>query len=222
MIAHGLLNNDFFISSLKPFFKNNNISFAISRNVDDFKSRILESRPHLLILQANLSSSIEVLNLVHDLRNLFGIIATIIVVGDQMSRQKLGDFLVNGADQFFAYPFDEALIEDFLSKRIGQSHCKGFKYRNVPSRGSEFNFEFDMNIIEVSSYGMVLSSDTLIKAGSILSVSIIDLFPDIVAPVEIIVISTKPNGIEGHLINCKFSGLERTIKSLIINRLRKI
>ena len=105
--------------------------------------------------------------MVGDIRELYGISVTILILGDRMSKRKLLNYLTEGADQFFSYPFDQVLIEDFLSKRTGADYFDAFKYRKVPPGVSEMNLKFALNIVEINSDGVVFEGSEVLKIGTL-------------------------------------------------------
>lgn len=220
MIAQLYLQTEEYKKTLESFLKGLKISYEISLDINQFKVSSLKRRPLVFFIQADRGSSLEIKSLVGDIREIFGSLVTIIIFGNSMSRKKLVSFIAEGADQFFSFPFDEALIEDFLHKRTGSDYFNGFKYRNTPTRSSHMNLLFEQELVELNAKGLILKGKSLIKNGTSFSVMIGPLNPNFPSEIMVRVIRVEMVDNDNFLTYCLFDDLNEDQRSTIINELR--
>jgi hypothetical protein len=158
-----------------------------------FKLNTIKNRPDVIFIQSDISSSLGTGHLVEDLRSIFGVITTIIIIGDEISKSKFANYLSYGVDQFFSFPFDDILLEDFLSKRTSSEYFHAFKYRNIPSGSTGVLFKFNLKLLEVNTLEIILKSDHAIKVGCKITLNLITFIPNIDQQVIVIVHSSDIN-----------------------------
>ncbi len=221
MITQAFINNPKYQKSLGIIADKNNLSLEFSQNYSDFKSKVLKRKPELFFIEADCLNLLEAVHLINDIRAIFGLISTIIILGDSVSRKKLVDYLASGADQFFSYPFDEALIEDFLSKRTNSEYCQAFKYRNIPSRTADIKLSIELKVLEVNTKGVVFHSEYLIKNGAHMKFDFINVIPNLKFGVDLKVIGTELTDDNQFIVRTHFYELSENHKNQIFSELRK-
>jgi hypothetical protein len=221
MIAQIALTNNKHEKPLESFFKQLNISYEFSSNFTNYKTHSLERKPDLFFIQADNSSSSEILDLVSDIRSLFGAIATIIILGEEMSHEKMTAFLAEGADQFFSFPLDLTLIEDFLSKRTKTTYYNAFKYRNIPSRSTEIDIKFDVDLRSVSETSITIASPHLVKNGTLLSFNLKQISTNLPYDVQALTTHCAQLASEEFEIHAVFFEIEDKVKNALTHELRK-
>ncbi len=221
MITQVLLSNERYLSSLNGFFKKFNLKAEFSINIEDFKEQSLKRHPALFFIQADIESSLDIKNLVGDIRELYGLYVTIIIFGDGMSQTKLSSYLVEGADQFFSFPFDQALIEDFLSKRTESSFFNAFKYRNIPTRASEAYFNIGLEVVEINTTGVIFHGDDLIKNGTILNLPLNEVFQKFKGMLSLRIVRCEVMESGRFIIYTVYKDIEQVEKNVIVNEVRK-
>jgi hypothetical protein len=221
MITQILLSNERYLSSLNEFFNKLSLKFEICVNIEDFKEQSLIRHPSLFFIQADIESSLDIKNLVGDIRELYGIYVTIVIFGDDMSRTKLSSFVTEGADQFFSFPFDQALMEDFLSKRTQSSFFSAFKYRNIPTRASEVHFNISLEIVELNTSGVIFHGDDLIKNGTIFKLSLNTVNEQLQGEVSLRIVRCEVMESGRFIIYTVFENMDQDVKNIIVNEIRK-
>jgi hypothetical protein len=212
MRAHALLTSHKYESILKVFFNHKVLSSCISHSLLEFQENNLILQPNLFFLQVDHGSSFELINLVRDIRSMFGIMSTIIILGDHISRKNLGDFLSNGVDQFFSYPFDLALIEDFISKKSDKESWKGFMYRSIPGGFHEVDIKFRVRLRKVSLKGVEFTSKQLIKKETIIKIGLSQLFPGLNSIFEIKLASNELTDDDTYYYSARFIHMSDELK----------
>lgn len=220
-MAQIALSSEKYKVPISSFLKKLNISSEFSSDLSKFKEDSLEVRPNIFFIQTNEDDAPDVLNLVSDIRDLFGAVATIIILGDEISQKQMAVFLAQGADQFFSFPLDFPLIEDFLSKRTNIAYYNAFKYRNIPSRSTEISIKFDVQLKAISSIGVILNSPHLIKIGSFLNFNLKEISGDL--PFEIQVLTTDLIQLRSsrYEIYAVYFDISDEMKNAIIHEIRK-
>ena len=221
MIAQIILINNRYEKSLTSFLEGLNISYEFSSNFDNFKTDSLKRRPDLFFIQADSNSSSEILDLVSDIRSLFGAIATIVIMGEEMSHRGMTAFLAEGADQFFSFPFDLALIEDFLSKRTEITYYNAFKYRKIPSRSTDIDIKFDINLRSLSETGITIHSPHLIKNGTLFRFNLEQALPNLQYEVQALTTHSVQLASKEFEIYAVFFEVVDKVKNAITHELRK-
>ena len=221
MKAQIVLINNRFENSLTGLLDGLNISYKFSTDFSNYKVDFLRAKPDLFFIQVDDSISPEVLDLVSDIRSLFGAVATIIILGDEMSHKGMTAFLAEGADQFFSFPFDLTLIEDFLSKRTEITYYNAFKYRKIPSRSTDVDIKFDVSLKSLSETGVTISSPHLIKNGALFNLNLEQISPNI--PYDVQALTTHSIQLESKEfeIYAVFYEASDEVKNAIIHELRK-
>ncbi len=220
MIAQVYLTNNKYQKSLESFLAKFKIGFSFSSSLEQFRGDLLDTKPNIFILQVDSNNSLDALYLITDIRSIFGSIATIIVLGEVMLQQKVTTFLTEGADQFFSFPLDEDLMEDFLNKRTGSACYNAFKYRNIPSRSTEAKLSFDVDLVELNSRGAVFESEHLIKNGTVVEIDLAQVLSDIDLNIQILITHSIPIVNKNYQIYGVFFELSEEDKSQIIHQLR--
>ncbi len=136
-----------------------------SKSTEELLECALLSSPKIVIIQDDAKGHLRSIDLIRDLRDLFGAMITIVHVGTENPGARLTALISAGADNFFAYPFDEVLLEDFLFKSTKKEVCRAFKYRNVPSGETPIEFKLNISIIEINAEGLIFESSELITNG---------------------------------------------------------
>ncbi len=221
MIAQIVLTDNKYKSSITNFLEKLDISYKFSSDFLNYKIDSLKTKPDLFFIQADNNSSPEVLDLVSDIRNLFGAIATIIILGDDMSHKRMTAFLAEGADQFFSFPFDLTLMEDFLSKRTPLTYYNTFKYRTIPSRSTEIDIKFDVYLSSLSEMGVTIRSPHLIKNGALFNFNLEQVSPNL--PYEVQALTTHSIQLDSKEFETYtvFFETQDEVKNAIAHELRK-
>lgn len=222
MKAQVLLSNIKYQPQLIAILKKLNFNFEISSNIENFKEDCLSRKPTIFFVQADSESTLEVILLVKDLRSFFGAIATVIIFGNVMSRPKLVNFLLAGANQFFPFPFDESMIEDFLNKNTGDSYFNAFKYRNIPSQYSEIDIDFELELVEFNAKGIIFQTCNIIKNGTYLQLDLEQISSRIPYKINVEVLQSEVISDGIYLIHSYFHEVSEHIKNMIIEELRNI
>lgn len=220
MNAFALMEDEKQIEYLKELMLKNEIGIKFSRDLMSFKSDSLKYRPDIFFIEINKDSSLELIHLINDIKTIFGVIATIIVIGSKANKKSIGNILINGADHFFLYPLDGALVEDFLSKRTTSEHCQGFRYRNIPSRSHPIKVDFSVNLIEVNTRGIIIESNHLYKIGSVSEIPGSVLSEKIQESIRLITTSFELGEICRYKMNLNYYEIKNDLKSKIINYIR--
>lgn len=221
MITQAFIKNPKYQKSLDIITSKNKLNLELSQSYSDFKSDILKRRPGLFFIEADCLNLLEAIHLINDVRAIFGLISTIIILGDNVSRIKLVDYLASGADQFFSFPFDEALIEDFLSKRTNSEYCQAFKYRNIPSRTADISLTINLQAIEINTKGVVFKSSFLIKNGTRMDFKLSDVIAELKFDVVLKVVSTDLVDDNLFIIRTHFTEISDDKLNQIFSALRK-
>lgn len=221
MIIQVLSTSAQYRASLTTIFEKFNATHNFFHNEADFIESSIKLRPSVFFIQSDTKESLGRLNLVSDLKTMFGALSTIVLFGDKISRKKLASFLGEGADQFFSFPFDQSLIEDFIQKRVDDSFFKAFKYRNVPSGMSDVEIEFKVNLEELSEKGVILASSNLIKSGATIDVDLSEVKDASLQQVKARVLYSEKAGPNLFKAYCEYEDLSPKQKQSIVNFLKK-
>ena len=187
MIAQALLFNQESKLAVSQVLEGLQVAVCFSSSLSAYKEDILKTKPDIFFIEVLTKHSLEILEVISDIRHLFGAMATIVILGDSMTSSNMAMFLSVGSDQFFSFPLDTALVEDFLSKRTESSFYNTFKYRNVPSRSTEINIKFEVSLKRIHSRGIVFVSSHLIKNGAVLSFDFNNVSADLAFEVQCLV-----------------------------------
>lgn len=220
MIAQAVLADHKYKKSLTHLLEELNISYEFSSNFTNFKIDSLKRKPELFFIHTNSAYTSEVLDLVTDIRSLFGAVATIVILGEEMSHLNMTAFLAEGADQFFSFPFDFTLIEDFLSKRTKVTFYNAFKYRRIPSRSTDIDIKFDVKLSSITEMGIVIISPHLIKNGTFINFNLEQISSSLSYDVQLLTTHSSriaPNEFEIHTL---FFEINNEVKDAITHEIR--
>jgi hypothetical protein len=220
MIAQVMIQDEKYKEFIHNFLKKNKIEAVYSEDLSSFLSDSLRTRPSIFFLENDAEASKDILSLVIDIRTIFGLISTIIILGDKSDKKNIGNFLVNGADHFFTYPFDGALVEDFVSKRTTSEYCKGFRYRHIPNRSHSIKIDFQVDLKEINTRGIIIESNEVFKVGTIVDIPAMSLIPTIKQDIRLIATSFDLGEVCKYRINLNYYEVENSLKSEIVDYIR--
>src|SRR5690606_13906723 len=106
-----LVTNSEFKASLQKIFAENNLTFNNSSSIETFIEQSMSETPEIFIIQDDCGGTLKLLDVIKDLRLLFGAYPTILVIGKQITKKYLSALLTEGADHYINYPFDQMIIE---------------------------------------------------------------------------------------------------------------
>lgn len=180
MSIQALIIDDNYKKSISSISGIEHLKCHFVASIEELLEKSVEHWPRIFIIQENADSPLRIMDLIRDLRMLFGAAPTIMLVGEVMSGKKLTRYLGIGCDNFFQYPFDSALVEDFLYKSTKKELCKPFKYRHVPSGEVPIEVKMKLFITEVNLNGVHFETHNLIANGVIFPLDLnplLDLYP---------------------------------------------
>lgn len=180
MSVQALIIDDQYKKSISSISGIEHIKFHFVASIEELLEKSIEHWPRIFIIQENADSPLRIMDLIRDLRMLFGAAPTILLLGEEMSGKKLTRYLGSGCDNFFQFPFDYALIGDFLYKSTNKQLCQPFKYRHVPSGEAPIEIKVKLFITEVNLTGIHFEAPNLITNGVVFLLDLnplLDLYP---------------------------------------------
>lgn len=191
MKVEALVSDSRYQKALNDLMGQEKLLCHYSSTIEGLLEESMNTFPRIFIIQENLDSQLRILDLVRDLRELFGAVATIVLVGEDIPGHRVAALIGVGADNIFSYPFDSGLIEDFLFKSAKKELCKPFKYRHVPSGESPISIKLHVYVSEVNVEGVSFESRDLIINGVILTLDLSSLLDIPDAKVRVRIISSE-------------------------------
>lgn len=204
-----------FKDALNTLMRKEHIKCHFSETVEGFLENAMTSFPRIFIIQENADTPLRILDLVTDLRELFGVVATIILIGQNMSSARLASLIGEGADNYFSYPFDIGLLEDFLFKSAKKEFCRPFKYRNVPSGKESISIRLKIHVTEINANGVFFEASNFITSGVILSLNLNTLLELTESPIQAQVLRVEKKGTGKYICFAEFINMDSDLRKKI-------
>mgnify|MGYP003690713297 CR=1 FL=1 len=169
MIIQLLAIDDKIANPLRKFFHEKNTKLIESTTFETFFNNCTSHPSNVFIIQSNITSELQILGFIKDLRSYFGTFPSILIIGRNYNKINTTNFLNVGADNFFEYPYDLTIIEDFLGHRFQKKSFRPIDYRNVPSGGSPSSISRPIRLTLISSNSISFNSFDFITRGSIIN-----------------------------------------------------
>lgn len=214
-----LITNSEFKASMQKIFAQNDLAFNNSNSIEAFVKESMSETPEIFIIQDDCGGTLKLLDVIKDLRILFGAYPTILVIGKQITKKYLSALLTEGADYYINYPFDQMIIEDFIHKRTFNKLCRPFLYHHVPSGGIKIDIVLDIYLTEINAFGVCFKSKSLIANGTKIS---LDLSESIDIPsfvVDVKILSSEGHNDYFHY-ECCYEYISRDLTKRLIFKLK--
>lgn len=205
--------------SLQKFFTNNNIFFNNSLTIESFIENSMSDTPEIFIIQEDCGGTLKLLDVVKDIRILFGAYPTVLIVGKCATKKYLTALLTEGVDHYISYPFDKMILEDFIHKRTQKNLCRPFLYHYVPSGGIKVEILLDIYLSEINTDGITFKSKSLIANGTKLKLNLSKFLDIPLFIVDVKILSSE--GEDGYFnYECCYEYLNRDLKRRLIFKLK--
>lgn len=221
MKAQALVLDKSYKEAVMKMMSQEGVSCSFSENIEDFLQESIDSNPRIFIIQENVDRPLVALDLIRDLRDLFGSVATIITLGNNISGSRMTSLVGSGADNYFTYPFDIGLIEDFLFKHLRKDIFRPFKYKHVPSGESPIFIDLKLYITEINSNGIKFEADDLIVNGVVLCFDLNLLLDIYRCKVQARVVESEKNISGGFTHFAEFYEIESDLRKRIVFKLKE-
>lgn len=172
MSVAALITDDRFEKALVELLGREHMKLHLSTTIAGLLEESMNVIPRVFIIQDSSERALRILDLVRDLRQLFGAVVTVAIVGEDIPGARVAALIGAGADNIFSYPFDAGLLEDFLFKSARKEICRPFKYRHVPSGETPISIKLLVYISEINAGGVLFESRDFISAGTILALDL--------------------------------------------------
>ncbi len=193
MTVAALITDSRYQKALLDLMGREKFKCQMATTIEGLLEESMTSIPRIFIIQDTSERALRILDLVRDLRQLFGAVVTIAVVGEDLRGGRVATLIGAGADNFFSYPFDEGLIEDFLFKSARKELCRPFRYRHVPSGETPISIKLIVHISEVNARGVLFESQNFMNSGVILTLDLNELLALPGAVVQVRITSSERN-----------------------------
>ncbi|MFP5387536.1 MAG: hypothetical protein ACLGHN_15780 [Bacteriovoracia bacterium] len=222
MSVGALVTDARFRDALTSLMRKENMKCHFSESVEGLLENAMSSFPRIFIIQENVDSPLRILDLVNNLRELFGVVATIILIGQNMSSARMASLIGEGADNYFSYPFDIGLLEDFLFKSARKELCRPFKYRNVPSGKTSITIKLKILVTEINANGILFEANDFITSGVILSLDLNKLLNLSLPPVKVQVLRSEKKGTGRFFCSSEFFEIDADLRKKIIFSIKAV
>jgi len=191
-----------------------------SSTIEGFLEESMNSFPRIFIIQDSGNSPLRILDLVRDIRELFGAVVTIVLIGEDIPGHRIAALIGVGADNIFNYPFDAGLIEDFLFKSSKKELCRPFKYRHVPSGEAPISIKVMVFVTEINVDGVMFESRDLIINGVVLTLDLSSLIEIPEAKLRVRITSSEKTTSGAFASIAEFVDLDENLRKKIAFKLK--
>jgi hypothetical protein len=217
-----LVNDKRYRQEIISLCKKGQLSYQFTESVEGLLKRSLEDIPRIFFIQDDKRAHLRILDLIKDLRNLFGAVVTIVIINDENPGIRLASLISAGADNFFRYPFDQNLTEDFLFKSAHKNIYRPFKYRNVPSGEPSVQLQVELFFTEINEEGVKFEAKEFLMNGVIFEISLetmLSLEP-LSSQVRVRVISSTTDELNRRLYFAEYFRVPLDIRKMITYKLK--
>lgn len=157
-----------FNNLLKVVLKPLDVELVTSESAKDFTEKFKKLRPNLCIIDLNLDIALGAgYPLIQALRKTNGHDLPIIVLSRRSSKQDISLALEVGANDALSKPLDPPMLISKIKQHLGLEGKKNeLTYYSISESKRECSIHFDLNISEISEFGLTLCSPHLVTKGT--------------------------------------------------------
>ncbi|GAB4012259.1 MAG: hypothetical protein Fur0010_07950 [Bdellovibrio sp.] len=157
-----------FNNLLKVVLKPLDVELITSQSAKDFTDKFKSNKPNLCIIDLNLDIAMGAgYQLIQALRKTSGHDVPIIVLSRRSSKEDISLALEVGANDALSKPLDPPLLISKIKQHLGLDGKKNeLTYYSISESKRECTIDFNLNMAEISEYGLTLCSPHLVTKGT--------------------------------------------------------